>query len=128
LRDWVEKWNFHLEGEELEELMEKMREEVPIEEEDPREPPCFPSRALVTIETDLREGAAGVGERFWKMDLRREAMVQGFKYPWTRAWPDIVQACRTLSWWARLCSVRTLYPGEEQNIDVQQVKPHSENQ
>jgi hypothetical protein len=42
LRDRVEKWIFHLEVEELQELVEKMREGVPTEEEDPREPPCLP--------------------------------------------------------------------------------------
>jgi hypothetical protein len=42
LRDRVEKWIFHLEAEELEELAEKMRKGVPTEEEDPRDPTCLP--------------------------------------------------------------------------------------
>jgi hypothetical protein len=30
-------------------------------------------------------------------EFEEEAMVQGFKYPWTRAWLDIVRLSQTLS-------------------------------
>jgi hypothetical protein len=36
-------------------------------------------------------------ERERERELERRATVQGFKYPWDRAWPDIVQSDRTLS-------------------------------
>jgi hypothetical protein len=43
--------------------------------------------------------------------FEEHATVQGFKYPWTHAWPDIVRADRTLSDSAGLCPVRSFYPG-----------------
>jgi hypothetical protein len=52
LKDWVEKQFFHLEGLELEEHTEKMKERVPTEEEDPREAPHETLRPPITIDKE----------------------------------------------------------------------------
>jgi hypothetical protein len=63
LRDRVEKQNFHLEGFELEEHTEKMKERVPTEEENPREAPHEPLRPLVAGGEACRGEIAGHRER-----------------------------------------------------------------
>jgi hypothetical protein len=80
LRDRVEKQNFHLEGLELEEHMENMKERVPTEEENPREAPHEPLRLPVAGGEAWRGEVTGHRERE-RERLREKATVQGFKYP-----------------------------------------------
>jgi hypothetical protein len=44
-------------------------------------------------------------------EFEERATVQVFKYPWTCAWLDIVQAYQTLFGSAKLCLVRTFCLG-----------------
>jgi hypothetical protein len=54
LRDRVKKMISHLGDLEIKELTKDVRERVPLEEVDLREPPCSPYRCPVTGEGDLR--------------------------------------------------------------------------
>jgi hypothetical protein len=88
--------DFHLGSLKLEELMEGMKEKFPTEEEDTREAPHEPLRSLDAGGGILSRRAADCREREREI-FEREATVQGFKYPWTRAQSDIVWAHWTLS-------------------------------
>jgi hypothetical protein len=109
------KMSFHFGGLKTDKLMEGLKERVPTEEEDPREAPHKPLRSPVARVKEEEQSSAS--HRLWEREreaLERKATVQGFKYPWTRAWPNNVLAnqtlsgpCRTLSGSARLCPVRT---------------------
>jgi hypothetical protein len=48
--------------------------------------------------------------------FEKKATVQGFKYPQTRAWWDIVWANQTLSGSVELCLVRILHPKQESRL------------
>jgi hypothetical protein len=91
LRDWVEKTKFSPLRLGTRRTHEKMKERFPMEE-DPREVPHNPLRPPVTGGEVCRRGATD--HRAWgEIDreiLREKATIEGFKYPWTRAQPDIV--------------------------------------
>jgi hypothetical protein len=76
---------FHLGGLETNEFVEGMKERVPTEEA-----PYEPLKLQVARGRSWERGATGRTLSREREEEKERTTVQGFKYPWTRAWSDIV--------------------------------------